>query len=121
MTIRAIVTACTLGVAGAALAQGPAPTAPADGFSPMPYVILCGQAGDVAAFLRANGEEVAAKGVTAKTGGASLLAQLWVNPATRDWTVVYVDPASGIACMVAAGTEFGIDRAAPGQGRSGAI
>jgi ABC-type phosphonate transport system ATPase subunit len=49
------------------------------------------------------------------------LAQLWVNPATRDWTVVYVDPVSGIACMVAAGTEFGIDRAAPGQRRSGAI
>lgn len=121
MTIRAILATLALTAAGSALAEESAPESAPGGFSPMPYVILCGTAGDVTAFLRANGEDIAARGVTAKTGGPGLTAQLWINPATRDWTVVYVDPASGIACMVAAGTEFGIERAAPRPGRSGAI
>ncbi len=100
-----------IGAGGLMLADSPAPDSMPGGFSPVPYVILCGAVDGVTAFLRDNGEVVAARGVTAKTGGPGLAAQFWVNPKTHDWTLVYVDPGSGVACMVAAGTNFGIDRA----------
>ncbi len=110
-----------IGAGGIILADTPMPDPTPGGFTPVPYVILCGSVDSVAVLLRDNGEIVAAHGVTAKTGGPELVAQFWVNPKTHDWTFVYLDPRSTVACMVAAGTGFGVARAAPAGTRPGGI
>ena len=121
MTAKVISTAAALVAGVLATAEAPKPDALPGDLTPVPYAILCGAVDSVSGFLRGNGEKIAARGITAKSGSPGLLAQFWVNPKTLDWTLVYIDAASGIACMVAAGTEFGVERAVPGGARPGSI
>lgn len=113
--------AAAIGAGGLAMADTPPADSLASGFTPVPYMILCGSIDGVAALLRSNGEVLAARGVTAKTGGPGLVAQFWVNPKTHEWTIAYVDEESAVACMIAAGAEFGVERAAPSGARPGGI
>jgi hypothetical protein len=72
-------------------------------------MLACGTTEQLIAALHANGEAIAARG--SSIGGP--LTQFWVNPATREWSVVFADPASGQSCLVAAGSDFKVERQAP--------
>lgn len=106
----AVALATTAPAAYVAHADGEAGPAPFGELTPAPYVILCGAAETISGSLRQNGEVVAAHGVSAQKDHPGLRAQFWVNPETHDWTMVYVDAVSGMACMIAAGSDFAIDR-----------
>jgi hypothetical protein len=74
-------------------------------------MLACGATEHLEAALAANGEAIAARG--AATGGPA--TQFWLNPASREWSVVFVDPGSGRSCLVAAGVDFKAERPAPKQ------
>jgi len=71
------------------------PTLPAPAYA---QSFPCGKTADIEQSLRSVGERIAFEGATA---GGSVL-QLWVNPATRTFTVV-VRMSNGRTCMLAAG------------------
>lgn len=71
----------------------------------VPYLLACGSAAELEAALRKSGEFVAARGAVLG-GGPMPVAQFWINPQTQDWSVVILDPESGRACLVLAGTGF---------------
>jgi hypothetical protein len=82
---------------------------PARAVVPVPYMLACGATEHLEAALTANGEAVVAQGKA--TDGP--VTQLWLNPSNREWSVVFVDPASGRSCLVAAGADFVAERLAP--------
>ncbi len=75
----------------------------------VPYLLACGSAAELEAALRKSGEFVAARGAILG-GGPMPVAQFWINPQTQDWSVVILDPESGRACLVLAGTGFRADK-----------
>lgn len=73
---------------------------------PVPYMLACGTTKQLVDALSANGESIAAHGTS--IGGP--ITQFWINPATSEWSVVFVDPLSGQSCLVAAGRDLKADR-----------
>lgn len=71
----------------------------------VPYLLACGNLLELEAALRKSGEFVAARGAVLGDGPMPV-AQFWINPRTQDWSVVILDPESGRACLVLAGSAF---------------
>lgn len=94
-----------LGAGGLAMATEPRPGA----VVAVPYMLACGATESLVAALAANGESMVARGMS--TGGP--LTQFWINPSSREWSVVFVDPATGRSCLVAAGKDFKAERPTP--------
>ena len=73
---------------------------------PVPYMIVCGPTAQLEQALRGNGEAVAASGVASSSAGSGPVTQIWINPRSHDWTIVYAGAPDGRSCMVAAGTDM---------------
>ncbi len=71
----------------------------------VPYLLACGGLAELEAALRKSGEVVAARGAVLGDGPMPV-AQFWINPKTQEWSVLMLDPESGRACLVLAGTGF---------------
>lgn len=91
--------------AGLLLAARPVAAETPPSVAAVPYLLACGSAAELEAALRKAGEFVAARGAVLG-GGPMPVAQFWINPQTQDWSVVILDPDSGRACLVLAGTGF---------------
>lgn len=101
--------------AGLLLAARPGLAEAPPAVAAVPYLLACGSAVELEAALRKSGEYVVARGAVLG-GGPMPVTQFWINPQTQDWSVVILDPESGRACLVLAGTGFRAQKSLPSTG-----